>query len=78
MAEGYKHQEFPKMVYHESGKHAIVKNAEEMESLGDGWSHKPADSHLDEFQTGNAIKAVSIEDASTAKFARPVKAKKAN
>lgn len=38
----YRHQEFPRVVYHENGKHRAVKNADEFEAhLADGWSDAP-------------------------------------
>ena len=37
--------EFPAHVYHESGAHQVVHNAQQLKALGDGWTDKPAEHH---------------------------------
>lgn len=32
--------DYPKVVYHEDGRHTVVNNAEQQKGLGQGWSDK--------------------------------------
>lgn len=74
MAEAYKHQEFPKAMYHESGKHVIVASAEQEGELGKGWSDMPGDDHLEMLQKGHAVAALKHDEAKMLKSGKAAEA----
>jgi hypothetical protein len=62
----YRHQEYPRVIYHKNGKHKAVKNATEFDAhLEDGWSDQPV---------GEVAQAAPALDAESAREAKAIDA----